>query len=157
MTATADLLRRAAARLRECANAASPGPWVYNSYSVVLSGPKIRPHDEWQDAQFAAGHTLERRGVCPACPESPRCALYTEDYRRDALVVEVPAHHGDTAIEHAAADATYIERVHPPVGVALAELFEACVAHADREGYEPAEAIAAVARAVLRENKDGAS
>ncbi|MFJ1539346.1 hypothetical protein ACIODS_12455 [Micromonospora chalcea] len=92
---------------RKLADTATEGPWAYNSYSAVFSTPKIKPHDDWLGT--IGEHTLERRGECAACGSgSTGCALYSEDYTREALVAHVPAHHGDTATGQRVADAEFI-------------------------------------------------
>lgn len=116
-----DLLRRAAAKLRKGIEGTSPGPWESNGYSAIFSGPKMRGYDKWAMPVIDQGHNLERREPCKAC-DGKRCEFYTEDYRREPLVAKVPSHHGDTAIEHAACDGAYIELMHPPVALALANL-----------------------------------
>lgn len=107
------------AHIRKLADAATDGPWFYNSYSAVFSQPTLPSYDEWF-ATIPDGHTVERRGACPPCGQwmdipclepstyEHGCRYFSEDYRRDPLVAKVPSHHGDTAIEKRAADAEFI-------------------------------------------------
>ncbi|OKI47273.1 hypothetical protein [Micromonospora sp. CB01531] len=93
--------------IRKLAAAATEGPWFYNSYSAVLAGPKVQPHEEWLDT--TGEHSLERHGNCEACgPDRRGCLLFSEDYKRDPIVAHVPAHHGDTAVGERVADAEFI-------------------------------------------------
>lgn len=104
---------------QELAQAATPGPWFYNSYGAVFSGPLAQGYDAWAGPLFDAGHTLERSGECVACgdrkdePYGHGCRHFTEDYDRDPLVAGVPAHHGDTAIRRRQKDAQFIEAEDP--------------------------------------------
>jgi hypothetical protein len=139
----AERLQKAADRIRKVADAANPGPWVYNSYSAIFSGPMMRTYDKWWDDTIPEGHTVERYGECPPCGDwkefpcgiapSPGlghgCRYFTEDYRRDPLIATVPSHHGDTAIEKRAADAEHIELWAPPTAELVAVLLEGMAAH----------------------------
>jgi len=137
----AERLQAAADRIRRITNAADPGPWVYNSYSAIFSGPMMRAYDKWCDDTIPEGHTVERRGECPPCggwkgpgwAGSPGlghgCQFFTEDYRRDPLIASVPSHHGDTAIEKRAADAEHIAFWDPPTAELVARLLEGMAAH----------------------------
>lgn len=152
---SSELLRRAAVKLRDHAAGTSPAPWFYNSYSALFSAPKARVYDDWETGD----HSLERYGPCPACA-GKSCELYTEDYRRDPLVAHVPSHHGDTAIEHAAKDAAFIELMHPPVALALADLLDIEAGIAEKTEAigmrlsRSADAVIALARSVLREPEE---
>jgi hypothetical protein len=169
-----DLLARAAARIREVSGNATEGPWWGNGYSAVFS--RDGGHDEWQDVQVDAGHTLEGHPgavECPTCgpwtwdytnPKTGEvsvyngrgCRLYTEDYKRDPQVAYVPSHHGDTAIGRHAADAAHIALADPGVMLAVADWLDSMLPyheHCDLPD-DPCIDISpalAVARAVLGE------
>lgn len=97
----AEEMRAASAKLRKYAGAASEGPWLYDSYSCILSGPRMRAMDELDPADTI------------------------EDYYETApTVARVPAHHGDTAIGRRVADAEYIEMMHPGIAVLMAQALE---------------------------------
>lgn len=123
-TPTARLVAFIGARLDDderLAHKASPGPWIWNSYSAVFAGPLMRDYDQWDTGE----HTCERHGKCAVCGDwlpahlkrSPGlgdgCRLFDEEYEREPLVAKVPAHHGDTAIGRHAADAEHIA-MHDP-------------------------------------------
>ena len=137
---SAELLRRAAEKLREHANAASPGPWDYNSYSAILSGPKVIPYDEWDCGE----HELERREPCGACGSATGCSLAAEEYSRDPLVASVPSYAGDTAHGQHAADASLIELMHPPVALAFAEWLDA-----EADGHAAVQGVGQVVGALM--------
>lgn len=127
----AERLLAAADLLDKRANEASPGPWYYNGYSYVGSGPKSAPYNDWDFGD----HTLEREGLCEECgqwrepigclptwtwPRGHGCKLFDTDYDMDSEVVHVRSHHGDTAVRQRAADAEWIATMHPEVGKLLA-------------------------------------
>jgi hypothetical protein len=132
-----DELTAAAEHIREIAEAANPGPWNYNSYSAIFSGPMMRTYDAWFDT-IPEGHTVERYGKCELCGDwkvfpcgvapSPGlghgCRYFSEDYRRDPLIAHVPSHHGDTAVEKRVADAKHISLWDPPTALLVAELLQ---------------------------------
>jgi hypothetical protein len=124
--AAADLLDKRASE-------ASPGPWFYNGYSYVGSGPKSAAYNDWEFGD----HTLEREGLCELCgqwrepiaclpdwkwPRGHGCKLFDVDYDMDSEVVTVRSHHGDTAVRQRAADAEWIATMHPEVGKTLAKV-----------------------------------
>jgi hypothetical protein len=129
----ADELRAAAAHIRQLAEAATPGPWYYDSYSWIASGPLMQPYEKWD----TGNHSCERYGTCPECGEwkkspyapSPGlghgCKLHDEEYRREPTVARVPAHHGDTAIDAHRWDADHISTWHPGVALLVADWLEA--------------------------------
>jgi len=110
---TADLLRRAAAKLREHAEAATPGPWVTE-----------RLGDTWivlkSQAQFDYPHQAEVADV------------HTPDERWP--------------------DYDYMACVHPPVALALADVFESLAGRMTTAGACRDQRLEAVAHAVLRED-----
>lgn len=123
----AEFVRKAATLLRERAEAATPGPWDYNSYNAVSArrAEGTTTDDDWEGQQIEAGHTLMCHGGSP-CPIGDcigyefGCRLGPEAYDRDRLVCSVPAHAGDTAVRRHKADAELIEAMHPGVALALA-------------------------------------
>lgn len=163
-----ELLRAAAARVRELDAAATPGPWSYDSYSTVFSSPRSHTYDEWADPLIDAGHELNRYGVCPACGDwreqpsgrSPGlgdgCAYFRELYHvRESRVAFVPAIGGDLAEGCPRWDAELIAAFRA-VAEPLADLLAALVEPArDLQAIEEllppevADAALAVARALL--------
>lgn len=102
----------------------SPGPWVYDSYSKIVSVPKMEPSDAWWDEVLATEHTVERGGDCPACggwrepseltpARGHGCKLHSDDYALDPIVAYVLAYAGDTALGSRIKDAQHIEEWHP--------------------------------------------
>jgi hypothetical protein len=144
-------LRAAATLLRERAEAATPGPWAWNSYNGVFSVPRVREYDPWLDT-VGDDHSEERHGECRACGKSEGgCDLAGEFYRRNPRVAGVPAQYGDTATGQHAADAQLIELMHPGVALALADSLDAIAKHTSI-GWEmglDARPILDLARAVL--------
>lgn len=128
-----DLLRRAAKRLRERAEGATPGPW----YRV---GPPWNRHEPF----IVAG------------AEDPHVGRFVCD-------LDDPVELDDDAPERdLIADAEHIALMHPPVAIALADWLESNAAWMDRAaellpGRRSSEldrtdqAAVAVARAILRE------
>jgi hypothetical protein len=131
-------LRAAAQRLRTLAEAATPGPWTYNSYNGIFSVPRVREWDPWLDT-VDESHSEARRGECKACEKTAGgCDLAGEFYRRNPYVSGVPAEYGDTATGQHAADAELIAAMHPDVVLALADWLEATCRHTYQLG-EPEE------------------
>jgi hypothetical protein len=119
--------------LAALADAATEGPWFFDSYCRVSSAPKVQTYDDWSGPLLDAGHTLERHGQCDACPDRPipegrspqlgaGCAHADEDYARDPLVAEVPPYAGDTAHGQRAADAEFIAAAPTALPELLAEV-----------------------------------
>ena len=84
-----DMKRDAAADLKAC-DEATPGPWAYNSYSLVSSVPKMR----------------EAEAILDAIPEDAPDEAYGNgpEYR----VCWVPTIAGDTATDQGSKDAAFI-------------------------------------------------
>ena len=84
-----DMKRDAAADLKAC-DEATPGPWAYNSYSLVASVPKMR----------------EAEAILDAIPEDAPDEVYGDgpEYR----VCWVPKIAGDTATDQGGKDAAFI-------------------------------------------------
>lgn len=135
-----EILREAATKIRERAEAASPSPWYYNGYSAVFSGPMVQVSDDfWSDERLDDGHSYDHRAgqICPACGERPAigndgkrfgtywdCEFHKEAYDADSLVAGVPAQYGDTATGRHQKDAVHVESWDPNAAFAVAELIE---------------------------------
>jgi len=129
-------------RIRAVIEKANPGPWFYNSYSGIFSGPMMRTYDEWFDA-IPEDHRVERYGECPPCGDwrefpcgvapSPGvghgCRYFAQDYDRDPGIARVPSAHGDTAVRKRVGDAQHIELWDPVTAELVAQLLEATGAH----------------------------
>lgn len=87
--------KETAQEILKWAEKATEGPWFYNSYSAIFSGPMVPIDDEWE-GDFDD-------------PEQKR------DYylNADAGIANVPAAYGDTAIGRHQADAEYIAAANP--------------------------------------------
>lgn len=125
---TAELLRRAATKLREHGEAATPGPWN-------------RP------AQSSDGQNVVlSRG--PASGEK-------EAGRHKAVHITVDTHDGNwnMNLRRQDADAAYITLMHPPVALALADVLDgiATFAAANPDLPGPQGRVLVLARAILRE------
>lgn len=129
----ADLLRRAATRLRESALAATPGPWGVGNDEVIVRGLEVT----------GPGSYTCIGSVARVEDESDR-DLWSENNPEQYVEVD--------PID----DANFIALVHPPVALALADwldLVECWYPAAPRS--DEAEHAVAVARAVLREPGGG--
>jgi hypothetical protein len=130
---SADLLRRAAATLRERAGKATPGPWSGDPTGTVCADDDLRPDPN-------GGEILP--------PEGPQ--EVAECYRN-----ERSGERGDNA--------AYIAMLHPPVALALADWLKtvAGIWVDDRavQHYSARRAVqdsaVKLARAVLREDEEG--
>lgn len=104
------------AEIRARLEAATPGPWGYNSYSGVFGPPELCGADDGPDY-----------------PESPRptpgssedrlwVAQRSAAYEADPRICKVPALYGDTAIGRHKADAEFISHAREDVPWLLARL-----------------------------------
>lgn len=111
--------------IRKRAEAATPGPWFYNSYNAVASGPMTRKNHELVEAPHdAAGSPWTEDGDYP----KPWKSL---DREYEPGVCRVPPTMGDTATGRHAADAEFIAHARTDVPDLLAAL-EAAEARAAR-------------------------
>lgn len=101
--------------IRRRCDAATPGPWFWNSYSGIFSTPFVQRDEafteaicetEWGDREYRDW------------PEEWQDRKSEE--RSD--VAHVPPHHGDTAIGRQAADADFIAHAREDVPALLAEI-----------------------------------
>lgn len=84
--------------MRERCDAATPGPWGYNSYSNVLSEPLAQVWDDDGTPQYPEG----KRPGPPFFTNEDNAWLAQRDaaYNADPFVAYGPAHYGDTATGH---------------------------------------------------------
>lgn len=87
------------AEWRRLCEAATPGPWFYDSYSRVQSEPLVRLAHQWHKENFG-GRNLDE------IPEEDWKRLAKEEPR--TLVARVPVQAGDTATEQGGKDAEFI-------------------------------------------------
>lgn len=119
------------AEIRARLEAATPGPWGYNSYSGVFGPPDLCAADDGPDYPESPRPT-------PGSPEDRGwVAQRSAAYEADPRVCKVPALYGDTAIGRHAADAEFIAHAREDVPYLLARL----------------DALAAEASDVARENE----
>lgn len=112
------------AAIKARADAATEGPWFYNSYSGIFTAHRLLEFDDWMDPLVDGGHTLERGGTCPACTSAKGCAIAREVYDREPIVAHVPAWAGDTAVGRRCADAEFIAAARTDVPALLAAVAE---------------------------------
>lgn len=93
--------------------AATPGPWCYDSDNQVASAPKVAPYEAWLDEVLAGSDDADF---------VPGGKFHTEDYNRSPRVAYVPAHHGDTAVGQRVADAQFIAHAREDIPWLLAQL-----------------------------------
>lgn len=99
----------------ELCQRATPGPWYYNGYSTVFSGPKLQEEFVLETEHAAAGEPWDADGN------------YPEGYWRDkanaaeSQVANTPAAFGDTAVGRHRADAAFIAAARDALPRLLAE------------------------------------
>lgn len=92
---------------KELEQAATKGPWFYNSYSSIHSKELSQRYGE-----------LAKEGQGDRTKEEWRELLHANE----PVVARVPAHHGDTAIGHNAKNAWFIAAVRTAVPRLIAEV-----------------------------------
>jgi len=102
------------AALRARCEAATPGPWYWNSYSMVQSSPMTVAE------QALENRILAENDGDPAALDDPR--YKTEWYQAESAVCFVPASHGDTATGRHAADAAFIAEARTDIPALLGAL-----------------------------------
>lgn len=105
------------AHIRAVAEAATPGPWFWNSYNVIFSRPLQRLYSAFEEEHEAAG--------APWGPDGEYAGEWAERFREiDPHVASVPATAGDTATGRHAADAAHIAAWSPSVALTVLDRLE---------------------------------
>lgn len=95
--------------IRKRVDAATPGPWGYNSYSRVDANPLIEHYDDPDTPEYPDGKRPGRiSGTFFDEADNAWLAQHHAAYEADPMVAEVPAEYGDTATGRHAADAEFI-------------------------------------------------
>lgn len=101
------------AKDREICNAATPGPWVSNSYNAIHAQPMADRFYQFMNEWEKAGQPSMKGGDG---------SWYDRYYDALVEVCNVPAHHGDTATERHALDMYFIATARTGWPAALDEI-----------------------------------
>jgi hypothetical protein len=107
------------AAIRRRVDAATPGPWGWNSYSAIHSAPIMQAETD-DTPDYPEG----KRPGPPFFTDEDNAWLAQREaaYEADPLVAWVPAHYGDTATGRHAADADFIAHTRTDIPTLLTEI-----------------------------------
>jgi hypothetical protein len=107
------------AQIRRRVEAATPGPWGWNSYSAIHSASIMQAETD-DTPDYPEG----KRPGPPFFTDEDNAWLAQREaaYEADPLVAWVPAHYGDTATGRHAADADFIAHTRTDIPTLLTEI-----------------------------------